>query len=131
MSAFIAWAARHGVDVSDARDAQMTLRFDGADVANAAKAIGEGFRVWKDAGMPEERFRQARVRFSDGERGPGLAVPEHRVAPGLARGITIQYPEKQGYFCWFLVARAPIGVASVTVRSTSAEVSRLRIQPRG
>ena len=69
MSAFIAWAARHGVDVSDARDAQMTLRFDGADVANAAKAIGEGFRVWKDAGMPEERFRQARVRFSDGSVG--------------------------------------------------------------
>ncbi|WP_245778642.1 hypothetical protein [Halomicrobium zhouii] len=69
MSSFIAWAARHGVDVSDTRDAQMTLRFDGADVTNASKAICEGFRVWKDAGMPEERFRQARVRFYDGSVG--------------------------------------------------------------
>jgi hypothetical protein len=69
MSAFIAWAARHSVDVSDARDAQMTLRFDGADLANTEKAMAGGLRIWKEAGMPEERFRQATDRFSDGSVG--------------------------------------------------------------
>ena len=47
----------------------MTLRFDGANLANTEKAMAEGLRVWKEAGMPEERFRQARVRFSDGSVG--------------------------------------------------------------
>ncbi|EMA20004.1 DUF7845 domain-containing protein [Haloarcula argentinensis] len=67
MSAFIAWAARHGVDVNDAREAQMTLRF--GEIEKHGKAIREGFRVWKDAGMPEERYRQARVQLADGSRG--------------------------------------------------------------
>lgn len=67
MSAFIAWAARHGVDVDDTRDAQMRLRF--GEIEKHGKAIREGFRVWKDAGMPEERYRQAEVTFSDGSRG--------------------------------------------------------------
>jgi len=70
MSAFIAWAARHGVDVNDAREAQMTLRFgDAPSVTKAGEALSEGFRVWKDAGLPEERFRQATVRFPDGSIG--------------------------------------------------------------
>ncbi|AEM58416.1 hypothetical protein HISP_14420 [Haloarcula hispanica N601] len=67
MSAFIAWAARHGVDVNDAREAQMTLRF--GEIEKHGKAIREGFRVWKDAGMPEERYRQAQVQLADGSRG--------------------------------------------------------------
>jgi hypothetical protein len=67
MSSFIAWAARHGVDVNDARDAQMTLRF--GEVEKHGKAIREGFEVWKDAGMPEERYRQAQVQLADGSRG--------------------------------------------------------------
>ncbi|SFS00213.1 hypothetical protein SAMN05216559_2327 [Halomicrobium zhouii] len=70
MSAFIAWAARHGVDVNDAREAQMTLRFDGTKtVTKAGESLREGFRVWTDAGLPEERFRQATVRFPDGSVG--------------------------------------------------------------
>ena len=28
--------------------------------------ISEGFRVWTDAGMPEERYREAQVRFPGG-----------------------------------------------------------------
>lgn len=67
-SAFLAWAARHGVDVDDAldrREARMTMRF-GEPGREANRAIREGFRVWKDAGLPEERYRTARVRFSDG-----------------------------------------------------------------
>ncbi|KZX47069.1 MarR family transcriptional regulator [Haloarcula sp. K1] len=67
MSAFIAWAARHGIDVKDAREAQMTLRF--GEIEKHGKAIREGFRVWKDAGMPEERYRQAQVQLADGSRG--------------------------------------------------------------
>lgn len=68
MSSFIAWAARHGVDVDDARDARMRLRF-GPDVENVERAIREGFRVWTDAGMPEERYRMAQVQFADGSLG--------------------------------------------------------------
>lgn len=68
MSAFIAWAARHGVDIDDAldrREARMTLRFGEPD-PEMARTIREGFRVWKSAGLPEERYRTARIRFSDG-----------------------------------------------------------------
>lgn len=65
MSSFIAWAARHGVDVDGAREARMRLRF-GPDVKTVERAIWEGFEVWKDAGLPEERYREAQVRFADG-----------------------------------------------------------------
>ncbi|WP_135667222.1 DUF7845 domain-containing protein [Halorhabdus rudnickae] len=67
MSAFIAWAHRHGIDFQDAREARLKLRFD--DHTDAGKAIREGFRLWKNAGLPEERYRQARVRFQDGSVG--------------------------------------------------------------
>ncbi|MEA5386199.1 MarR family transcriptional regulator [Haloarculaceae archaeon H-GB11] len=67
MSAFIAWAARHGVDVDDARSAKMLLRFGGMETArDAERAIREGFTVWRRAGMPEERYRMAEVRFPGG-----------------------------------------------------------------
>ncbi|WP_458188999.1 DUF7845 domain-containing protein [Haladaptatus sp. NG-WS-4] len=68
MSAFIAWAARHGVDVDDAlsrRDARMKLRF-GEPGRETRRAIQEGFRIWKEADLPAERFRMAQIRFSDG-----------------------------------------------------------------
>lgn len=68
MSAFIAWAARHGVDVDDAKSARMRLRF-GPDVDDVGRAIQQGFTVWKDAGLPEEEFRMAQVRFADGSFG--------------------------------------------------------------
>ncbi|MHB9288108.1 MarR family transcriptional regulator [Halobacteriales archaeon Cl-PHB] len=70
MSAFIAWAARHNVDVEDARDARLTLRF-GSDLSmrEARRSLREGFQVWKDAGLPEERYRQAQIRFPGGGYG--------------------------------------------------------------
>jgi len=68
MSSFIAWAARHGVDVEDGRDARLRLRF-GPEVDDPDRALREGFRVWKDAGLPEERYRQASVRFPSGALG--------------------------------------------------------------
>ncbi|WP_143117618.1 hypothetical protein [Halomicrobium zhouii] len=70
MGAFIAWAACHVVDVNDDHEAQMTLRFDGTKtVTKAGESLRKGFRVWTDAGLPEERFRQATVRFPDGSVG--------------------------------------------------------------
>jgi len=68
MSSFIAWVARHGVDINDARDAQMTLRF--GEIEMHGKAIREGFQVWKNDGMPEECYRQ-QVQFADESRGDG------------------------------------------------------------
>lgn len=80
MSAFIAWAARHGVDVDDALDrqeARMTLRF-GETGQETRRAIREGFRVWREAGLPEERYRTARIRFDDGSFGQAW----HYLNPG-------------------------------------------------
>jgi len=65
MSSFLAWASRHGVDVDDARGARMRLRL-GPEVENVDRALQEGFEVWTSAGLPEERYRGAQVRFADG-----------------------------------------------------------------
>jgi len=47
----------------------MTLRF--GEIETHGEAIREGFQVWKNAGMPEERYRQAQVQFADESRGDG------------------------------------------------------------
>ena len=68
MSVFIAWAARHDIDVDDAlnrREAKMKLRV-GEPGKEAHRTIKEGFRIWKEANLPEERFRMARIQFSNG-----------------------------------------------------------------
>lgn len=80
MSVFIAWAARHNVNVDDAlsrRDARMKLRFSEPG-REARKAIQEGFRIWKEAGLPPERFRSAQIQFGDG----GLADAWRYLNPG-------------------------------------------------
>lgn len=64
-SAFIAWAARHGIDVDDSRDARLVLRMGG--VERVGPAVREGFELWKEAGMDPIRYRQAQVNL--GERG--------------------------------------------------------------
>lgn len=69
MSAFVAWSASHGVDVSGVHDARMELRFGpDQDLAEVRHALRRGYRLWMDAGMSEEAFRQARV-FVGGSRG--------------------------------------------------------------
>lgn len=68
MSIFIAWAARHDIDIDDAldrREARMEMRFGNAG-QNAGRILREGLRIWEEAGLPTERYRMARVRFSDG-----------------------------------------------------------------
>ncbi|GGN98656.1 MarR family transcriptional regulator [Haloarcula pellucida] len=68
MGVFIAWAARHDIDIDDAlsrRDARMEMRF-GNPGQQASRVIREGFRIWEEAGLPTERYRMARVRFNDG-----------------------------------------------------------------
>ncbi|WP_336344789.1 DUF7845 domain-containing protein [Halalkalicoccus ordinarius] len=80
MSVFIAWAARHGIDVDDAlsrREARMKLRV-GEPGRETRRAIKEGFRIWKEAGLPEERFRMAKIRFRDG----GLSDAWRYLNPG-------------------------------------------------
>lgn len=72
MGVFIAWAAKHDIDVDDAldrRDARMTMRFGEHKSAKTTKrAIREGFRIWTEAGLPAERFRSAQIKFADGSR---------------------------------------------------------------
>ena len=68
-SAFIAWAAKHGIDVDDASDARMTLRMGG--VERVRRAVEEGYKLWTDAGRDPARFRSARLKL--GEKGTGIA----------------------------------------------------------
>lgn len=80
MSAFLAWAARHGIDVNDARgqrDVRMELRMDEIG-PEARRAIREGFRLWKEAGLPAERYRSATIRYDNG----GVADAWRYLNPG-------------------------------------------------
>lgn len=68
VSEFIAWAAKHGISVDDAlnhREGRMVLRF-GEPGRGARRAIREGYMIWKETGLPVERFRTAEIWFNDG-----------------------------------------------------------------
>lgn len=80
MSTFIAWAARHGIDVNDTREVQMTLRFsDAPSVTKAGESLREGFRVWKTPVYrkigSDRPLYDSRTRVLS-----GVAVREHRIA---------------------------------------------------
>ena len=68
MSNFIAWAARHDIDVDDAINRHgddLKLRMGEPD-RETPRVIRKGFQIWKEAGLPVERFRTANIRFNDG-----------------------------------------------------------------
>lgn len=70
MASFLAWAARHDVDVDNARDARLCLRFgDWPGWAQAKRSLRMGLQVWRDAGLNEADYRQARVEFGGGDSG--------------------------------------------------------------
>jgi hypothetical protein len=63
-SAFMAWAARHDVDVNDDRDARMRLRMEGT-TAEVKRAVCQGYRLWVDAGKEPARYRDATIYHAD------------------------------------------------------------------
>lgn len=65
MSAFVAWASRHGVDVKDARDARLRLRFGDLPDQQLRRAVRNGYELWLEAGMPAERYRSARLDLGE------------------------------------------------------------------
>jgi hypothetical protein len=69
MSAFVSWAARHGIDVEGAREGRMTLRM--GETRNSQQhrdALRAGFRVWTDAGLDATHYREAQAVWSDGSK---------------------------------------------------------------
>jgi len=68
-SAFIAWAAKHGVDVEDGRDARMTLRMGRRSLTEVKRQLRKGYRLWVDGGRDPATFRGAVVSFEDGSKG--------------------------------------------------------------
>lgn len=68
-SAFIAWAARMGIDVDDRKDAQLVLRMGNMSKRETKRAIREAYELWCDAGKDPARFRQADLRFGEGGTG--------------------------------------------------------------
>lgn len=59
-SAFIAWAAKHDVDVTDRASNELQLDFGTVD--DIRRKLREGFELWREADMPEARYRMANVR---------------------------------------------------------------------
>lgn len=66
MSAFMAWAATADVEVDDRREARMVIRMGRKD---ATRKIRRAFTLWQDSGRPEERFREAQIKFENGGYG--------------------------------------------------------------
>lgn len=66
-SAFLAWAARYGVDVDDRRDARMKLRLgelDPSDDPNPEFLVREAFKRWKEMNRDESTFRNGVVEYN-------------------------------------------------------------------
>lgn len=64
MSAFIAWAARNGIDVNGKRDARMILRFNEKPSQKVlSRTLKFGLDRWRKVGLDEKRYREAQVRF--------------------------------------------------------------------
>ncbi|MFC4550078.1 MULTISPECIES: MarR family transcriptional regulator [Halorussus] len=68
-SAFIAFCARHGIEVDDRHEARLTLRMGG--VRDAQRRVQQAYRLWVNAGKDPARFREAQLHL--GERGYGVA----------------------------------------------------------
>jgi hypothetical protein len=60
-SAFIAWAAKHDVDVTDRASIELQLNF--GPVNDIRRKLREGFDLWREADMPEARYGMANVRY--------------------------------------------------------------------
>ncbi|WP_193570142.1 hypothetical protein [Halorussus sp. JP-T4] len=68
-SAFVAFCAKHGVEVDDRSDARLTLRMDG--VRDVGRRVEQAYRLWCDAGKDPARLREAQLQ--PGEKGYGVA----------------------------------------------------------
>lgn len=67
-SAFIAWAANHGVDVDDREDARMRIRMDDLPSKVFRRRVRQAFRLWKDANRDPSQFYQAQIVMPDGRK---------------------------------------------------------------
>ena len=60
-SAFIAWAAKHDIDVTDRAGDELHLEF--GVVKDIKRKLREGFELWTEADMPGTRYWMAQVRY--------------------------------------------------------------------
>ncbi|OLZ42012.1 hypothetical protein A6E15_13940 [Natrinema saccharevitans] len=60
-SAFIAWAAKHDIDVRDRDGEELRLEFGVVD--DIKRKIREGYELWTAADMPEDRYRMAKIQY--------------------------------------------------------------------
>jgi hypothetical protein len=65
-SAFVAFCARHGIDVNDRRDARLEIRVgDDLNASERENYIKQAFRLWCDAGRDPQAFREAKVKMGE------------------------------------------------------------------
>ena len=69
-SAFIAWAAKYGIEIRD-RDSDDHMTLDLQSVDDWRKRLREGYQIWLDAGLPAERFRTAKGLITKEKKGLG------------------------------------------------------------
>ena len=73
-SAFIAWAAKHDIEVQDREGDDLKLDFGTVD--DIRKKLREGFDLWTSADMPEQRYRMAKVRYKEDVGAKGNYISE-------------------------------------------------------
>ncbi|MGM0592350.1 MAG: MarR family transcriptional regulator [Halobacteriota archaeon] len=80
-SAFIAWCAKHGVDVDGRRDAQLKVRLGELDPDRDSAPeflVRRAFELWKTAKQDVGAFRMAMVEYGR-PNGPDRSVPVWRL----------------------------------------------------
>lgn len=68
-SAFVAWAAKHGIDVDERSEARMVLRIGDLGYQETKRKVKRGYELWKQANRDPERYRNAKLRFGPGKGG--------------------------------------------------------------
>ncbi|ELZ11191.1 hypothetical protein C478_12300 [Natrinema thermotolerans DSM 11552] len=58
---FIAWAAKHDIDVRDRDGEELRLEFGVVD--DIKRKVREGYELWTAADMPEDRYRIAKIQY--------------------------------------------------------------------
>ncbi|WP_071932996.1 DUF7845 domain-containing protein [Halodesulfurarchaeum formicicum] len=67
-SAFVAWAAKHGIDVQNRDEARLVLRMEGLSNEEQRRKIRQGFELWTEANNDPIEYLNAKI-----DLGPRMA----------------------------------------------------------
>ncbi|UWG47058.1 Protein containing HTH domain [Halanaeroarchaeum sp. HSR-CO] len=73
-SAFVAWCAKHGIDVDDRSEARMKIRLSDEPKRVTRQRMKRAYNLWVASNRDPARFRQAQVVF---DRGPKATASQY------------------------------------------------------